>query len=330
MKAYRLIFLLAALYNLAFGLWAAAFPFSYFRAFDLPEPRYPSIWACLGMVVGLYGLVYLLIAWEPERGTWLALIGLAGKIFGPIGWVLTVWRGDELPPRTVLLILANDLIWWFPFLYYLLRDSPRRGQVIAAACVAVHLAACLLLVLAAGGTEMNAHLLARQQWIIAHTGLWVCTWVTWMLASLSLLAYCIAWAQRLVREGARPAWLWSGCGLIAVGLIGDLCGEWVNIAHLTAPGLSLAEFTRGARFYALASAGFANGMYCIGGLALSTAAWRVRFLRGFPAALGFAMWSAGLLLTVAAVLDIRQMIVITGAAVMGMFVPWAAWVGRQF
>ena len=54
-RLYRLVFAAAATYNVAFGLWAAVWPLSFFAVFDLDPPRYPSIWACLGMVVGLYG-----------------------------------------------------------------------------------------------------------------------------------------------------------------------------------------------------------------------------------------------------------------------------------
>ena len=37
----------------------------------------------------------------------------------------------ELPPQTFPLILANDLIWWFPLLAYLLRNASWRRAAIA-------------------------------------------------------------------------------------------------------------------------------------------------------------------------------------------------------
>ena len=51
------------------------FPLSFFDLFALPPPRYPAIWACLGMVVGLYGLVYALAARHLERAA--PLVGRA-------------------------------------------------------------------------------------------------------------------------------------------------------------------------------------------------------------------------------------------------------------
>src|SRR5947209_6621286 len=125
MCVYRTLFALAALYNTAFGLWAGFFPRSFFALFDLEPPRYPSIWACLGMVVGVYAIAYAWVAWKPGEGTLLVFIGLLGKVLGPLGWLATVASG-ELPPRTFPLVLANDLVWWFPFLFYLLRGLPAR------------------------------------------------------------------------------------------------------------------------------------------------------------------------------------------------------------
>ena len=67
-KVYRVILALAALYNVAFGLWASFWPGSFFWLFELQPPRYPAIWQCLGMVIGLYGLAYGYAALYPERG----------------------------------------------------------------------------------------------------------------------------------------------------------------------------------------------------------------------------------------------------------------------
>jgi len=57
-RVYRVVFGAAAAYNIAFGLWAAIAPHAFFDVFALDAPRYPAIWACLGMVVGLYGVGY--------------------------------------------------------------------------------------------------------------------------------------------------------------------------------------------------------------------------------------------------------------------------------
>ncbi len=53
---YRIVFGLAALYNVGFGLWAGFAPRSFFDLFDLAPPLHPALWRCFGMFVGTYGL----------------------------------------------------------------------------------------------------------------------------------------------------------------------------------------------------------------------------------------------------------------------------------
>jgi hypothetical protein len=53
-KLYRLVFGLAAIYNLAFRLWACLWPRSFFDSVEIASPNYPALWSCLGMVIGLF------------------------------------------------------------------------------------------------------------------------------------------------------------------------------------------------------------------------------------------------------------------------------------
>jgi hypothetical protein len=123
---YQWVFGLAAIYNVAFGMWAVIWPLSFFRLFEMQPPRYPAIWQCLGMVVGLYGLAYGYAAWRLDRARPFVVIGLAGKILGPIGWAMSVHAG-EFPSRTFPLIAFNDIAWWLPFVAFLL-EGIRRGK----------------------------------------------------------------------------------------------------------------------------------------------------------------------------------------------------------
>jgi hypothetical protein len=188
MRPYRFLFGLAAAYNLAFGLWAGFFPQSFFTLFRLEPTNYPSLWACLGMVVGVYALAYAYVAWKPERGDVLIWIGLIGKVLGPLGWIKTVWEGG-LPPRTFPLILLNDLIWWFPFLLYLLRNHRHRAKILTVLLVLVHLIACFGAILARSGTEVSPSLADRHLWVLRSVPLWTTVWMAWVVSSLSLLAF---------------------------------------------------------------------------------------------------------------------------------------------
>jgi len=324
--AYRFLFLLAAAYNLAFGLWASLFPRAFFSLFELDAPRYPSIWSCVGMVVGVYGLAYAYVAFLPDRGDLVIAIGLLGKVLGPAGWVNAVATG-ELPPRTFPLILANDLIWWFPFLFYLLRGSRQRAAIIVWAGVIVHFIACVGLLLARGGTETEPDIALRANWVARSAALWCSVWFAWVIASLSLLALFVVWATRLVALGASVGIVALGCAICAIGLVFDLSGELVNIVRLTRAGISVEQFARGARLYALLGAATANGLYCIGGLMLSEVSRRVGLLTGWLGLVGFVMWTVGIALTVMAILDNRLGMILSGAGVMMLFMVWAVCLG---
>lgn len=117
-RFHRSVFLLAGVYNLSWGLFSALYPQWLFRFANMPEQNYPEIFACLAMVVGVYGILYLEVARVPERGWLIAAVGLLGKVLGPIGLAQLILAG-KWPPATLLLCLTNDFIWWIPFGLYL-------------------------------------------------------------------------------------------------------------------------------------------------------------------------------------------------------------------
>jgi hypothetical protein len=106
--------LVAGAYNLGWGAFAVFFPLVPFHWIGIPPPLYPSLWQCIGMIVGVYGIGYAVAARAPARHWPIVLVGLLGKIFGPIGFVWSASHG-ELPWIAGWTILTNDLIWWVPF-----------------------------------------------------------------------------------------------------------------------------------------------------------------------------------------------------------------------
>ncbi len=92
-RLHRAVFIAAGLYNIAWGIFAVLDPQWLFRFAGMPPLNHPQIFACLGMVVGLYGVVYIEVARRPERGWVFAAVGLAGKIFGPIGLLQLIVTG---------------------------------------------------------------------------------------------------------------------------------------------------------------------------------------------------------------------------------------------
>jgi hypothetical protein len=118
---HRAVFVAAGVYNMAWGVWSALDPQWLFRVTGMPLANHPAVFACLGMVVGIYGILYLDVARCPERGWLIAAVGLLGKVLGPIGMIWLISTG-VWPPSAFVLCVTNDLIWWIPFGLYL-RDS---------------------------------------------------------------------------------------------------------------------------------------------------------------------------------------------------------------
>jgi hypothetical protein len=127
---HRAVFSLAALYNILWGLYAAVDPQWLFRFAGMPEMNQPALFACLGMVIGVYGLLYAEVARRPEHGFALAAVGLLGKVLGPLGLAGLILRG-EWPVATLVLCLTNDFIWWVPFGLYLWDAWPTYRRTFA-------------------------------------------------------------------------------------------------------------------------------------------------------------------------------------------------------
>lgn len=88
--------------------------------------NYPEIWQCVGMIVGVYGIGYLIAAGDSRRHWPIVLVGLLGKILGPIGFVGALWL-ERLPLAFGATILTNDLLWWIPFIL-ILRDASNAAR----------------------------------------------------------------------------------------------------------------------------------------------------------------------------------------------------------
>ncbi|MDB2687357.1 hypothetical protein N9Y42_09105 [Mariniblastus sp.] len=104
----------AGVYNLAFGVFAIAFPTAMFNLIGMESPKYLELWQCIGMIVGVYGVGYIIAAFDPVRHWPIVLVGFLGKVFGPIGMAWAVYRGT-LPLSFGVANIFNDLIWLVPF-----------------------------------------------------------------------------------------------------------------------------------------------------------------------------------------------------------------------
>jgi hypothetical protein len=122
--------LAAAAYNIVWGTFAVLFPSWAFEWIGAEPPNYPSLVQCIGMIVGVYGIGYAIAAVDPMRHWPIVLVGLLGKLFGPLGFVWAASK-SELPWIVGLTIVTNDLMWWLPFgliLHHFLGEYRRSRE----------------------------------------------------------------------------------------------------------------------------------------------------------------------------------------------------------
>lgn len=118
------VLIAAGVYNLLWGGLTVLFPRVTLAWTGLP-PANLIVWSCLGMVVGVYGVGYLIAARDPYRHWAIVFTGLLGKLLGPIGFFGN-WLAGTAPGTLFYTLLFNDLSWWIPFsliLYGALRHE---------------------------------------------------------------------------------------------------------------------------------------------------------------------------------------------------------------
>src|SRR5207237_387114 len=120
------VLLTAGLYNLAWGAFVVFFPELPFQWIGMAPLNFLEVWQCVGMIVGVYGVGYIIAGRDPFVHWPIVLVGLLGKIFGPIGMEWAVSHG-RLPPVASVTCLTNDLVWWVPF-GLILQGAYRQRQ----------------------------------------------------------------------------------------------------------------------------------------------------------------------------------------------------------
>jgi peroxiredoxin len=114
----------AGLYNICWAVVAIRWPSSVCHGLGLDGMIYPEIWQYVGLLIGAYGLAYIVAASAPLRHWPVVFVGLLAKIAGPIGFVRAATAG-RLPWHLGLTVAVNDLIWWIPFTVILIRSYQR-------------------------------------------------------------------------------------------------------------------------------------------------------------------------------------------------------------
>jgi hypothetical protein len=113
-RLHRVTFCAAAVYNMSWGVLIATRPFGVLTAHASRE-----VIATLGMVIGLYGVVFAEIARRPETGFVPAAVGFTGKLLGTIGLAVMIATGSWPPSSFLSIAVPNDIAWLVPFGLYL-------------------------------------------------------------------------------------------------------------------------------------------------------------------------------------------------------------------
>lgn len=122
LKGYRRWFMAAAIYNAFWGIVVSLVPSAFVKLGGLEPNTSTVLVQVIGMMVGVYAYAYYLLAKDPIRYQGVVWVGLAGKMFGPLGFLFSAIRGD-LPWQFGLVVLTNDLIWWPAFWSFALKHA---------------------------------------------------------------------------------------------------------------------------------------------------------------------------------------------------------------
>ena len=118
---------IAAVYNLLWGAWVILFPAHFFQLTGMDPINHELVWQGMGMVIGVYGLGYWWASSDPIKHWPIIAVGLAGKIFGPIGFFYNYLAGN-VPVEFMYTLITNDFIWWIPF-YLILKRAYQEQQI---------------------------------------------------------------------------------------------------------------------------------------------------------------------------------------------------------
>ena len=126
LRRYRPWFYAAAAYNLTWGSLVVLSPTLLFRVLGIEVPSLLPLWQVVGMFVLAYAPAYWWAGRLPERHVHLVLIGLLGKLLGPLGFAWAAASG-QLPLAFGWTIVTNDLIWWPAFGLYVRAAARHAG-----------------------------------------------------------------------------------------------------------------------------------------------------------------------------------------------------------
>ncbi len=120
LKWLTLLVYLAGAYNLVWGVLAMTMPEHMLAWYGIVNAQPLEFWQCIGMLVGVYGLAYVLASRNLHALWAIVLVGLLGKLLGPIGTLFAL-SGGRLPVQFLWVNVSNDFIWIPGFIWALVH-----------------------------------------------------------------------------------------------------------------------------------------------------------------------------------------------------------------
>ena len=125
-------------YNILAGLGMMIFYHEGFRILDLPKPELMLPLQLVGMLVGLFGVGYWLVAWNPVENRNVLTLGFFSKFLGSLLGIAYLALG-KMPLVFLPVLFFADIIYLPPFLLIMRRlyRWPRDVQQMATGAPAI-------------------------------------------------------------------------------------------------------------------------------------------------------------------------------------------------
>ena len=118
----RGVLLLAAIYNLAWGIFIYNFSDAFFHWVTESTRVTPDIISYQGIGVMLFAALYFVSALYPQKFWYFIIIGVISKIIGSIWFYLNIME-QQVTKRFLFHIIMNDIAWVIPLAIIAFRAS---------------------------------------------------------------------------------------------------------------------------------------------------------------------------------------------------------------
>ena len=119
MAGWRIVFIVAALFNLAVGLAMLLAPAAVTGAAAAPAELLVSRTAAL--LIATFGIGYAMVAWQPRDHRGIVVLGIIGK--ASLVATVAVMAAQGQVPMSVAALVGGDLLFVLLFAAFLLRTK---------------------------------------------------------------------------------------------------------------------------------------------------------------------------------------------------------------